>query len=481
MKLELNEKKSQRQEQGIQLWRSAGDRGISPANGVGTFWWATGVGKTYTGCNIGRRIVEKNNASTIVIIVPSDELEKQWNQAVKNFVPEPYQKNFSVKTVHKAVDSPYRIICTLLILDEVHEYLTDDRLKIINGELIEAKYKLGLTATWEDRHGRHKKIESIIPVVDRITDQEAQESGFISKYIEFNLGISLNADEAKAYVEASDTISRNLAKFNKNLEFAGKCLAGDKKNKAISYCIALAKSKGWAEDLDRTDSAKDELYKTWHPRVIMGSAMKLMEAVKKRKDILYNAQEKLKIAGDIVFKFSSLKTICFSQSTTFADRLAWLINSKEEPPNRKPICVVYHSKIPTRIVYDETKGKEIKKGATRLKKEAIEAIKNGSARIISTASALDRGFDVPGIALSITTSGTQNPTQHIQRGGRAKRAKEDEDAVSLIINIYVRGTQDEVWLKKRQSKSTNIVYWVDNVNDINYTPQRKDVFNINSI
>ena len=47
MAIQIHEKKLQRQLEGADKWRKAKDLGLSHTNGWGTFWWETGVGKTY--------------------------------------------------------------------------------------------------------------------------------------------------------------------------------------------------------------------------------------------------------------------------------------------------------------------------------------------------------------------------------------------------------------------------------------------------
>lgn len=473
----IDENKLARQLKGIERWRSAKNLGISYSNGVGILYWVTGMGKTFTACQIIKRLLQQNEMFTITIAVPSENLEKQWHQEVGKIIPE-YRANITIITVHKLVELNYQIQTTLLIIDEIHEFYTEERLKIINGSIVSAKYKLGLTATFEDAQRRHKAIETIMPIVDRIDEEEALREGWVSKYIEYNIGVTLTEGEARLYKEHSDKINKNLNKFGRNgLELASKCLSGDSKGKGMDYCFALASSNGYKTTLDVSIPQNQDIINLWHPKKIMGYAVTLMESIRERKNVLYNAYHKLFMARDIVNKFNNLKTIAFSQSTHFADRLGLVINHALE----KPLCTVYHSKLATQIVYDEVKGKEVKKGKTVLKREAIEGIKTGKFRVISTASSLDRGFDVKDISLVITTSGTQNPTQYAQRKGRGIRVKDDKEVIALIINIYVKNSQDEMWLRKRQSKTKNIIYWVDNIDDINYTPRNKDVFNIDEI
>jgi superfamily II DNA or RNA helicase len=69
---------------------------------------------------------------------------------------------------------------------------------------------------------------------------------------------------------------------------------------------------------------------------------------------------------------------------------------------------------------------------------------------------VDEGFDVDGIELAIICSGSGTPRQDLQRTGRAIRWKEGK--LGVVINLYLKDTQDETWLRKRQAKSTGVQY-----------------------
>ena len=490
MAIQIHEKKLQRQLLGLNRWRRAKDLGISHSNGWGTLWWETGVGKTYAACLLANKMLGVNNSNTFVVLVPGAALEKQWKEEIKNFVSEDYQVNFRVYTAHRMlelINDGFVLECSLLIVDELHEFYTEERLKIFNGTSIITKYCLGLTADYEDRHGRQKAIETKLPVVDRIDPEEATKEGYTSKFIEYNLAVDFTENERQKYDYLTSVITKNLSKFGRHgLELASKILAGDKKTgkNGAAIAFAYATHNGWRKDMDLSIETNAKIHELWSPAKIMGYAKNSMDAIRERKDLVYCAINKIKVARDLAIKFEDLKTIFFSQSTAFADVLARTINNHYAGINQlTPIpCVVYHSKIQTIITTDPVTGKQKKKGKTVLKREAIEAIKSGAARRISTASSLDRGFDVKDIRMGVTTSGTQNPTQHHQRSGRPKRIESyEEDIVVFVVNLYIQNSIDESWLKKRQSKNQNVVYWVDKVSDINYSPQRKEVFNLTEI
>lgn len=489
MAIQIQQKRFDRQLKGIENWKKAKDLGLSHSNGWGTLHWETGTGKTFAACTIANKMLEKNNAYSFIVVVPGEELEKQWKNEIKSFVKEEHHNNFRVLTVHKIIQScanGKRFLCNLLIADELHEYYTEDRLNLFNSTYVVTNWCLGLTATYEDNENRHKNIQKILPVVDRIDTEEALREGYVSKYIEYNVAVPFTDEEKSNYVVLSTIIAKNLGKFGKNkpLELASKVLSGDSKTgktgKEIAY--AYAYYNGWRKDLNINKPEELSIHEQWSPFKIIGYAKTVMDNVRERKDLIYKAINKIHYAKEVVLKFDTLKTICFSQSTQFADYLATVINqhynsNKEQIDNK--VCVVYHSKLNT-IIYLDEKGKEKKKGKTVLKREAIQAIKSGKARVISTASSLDRGFDVKDISLAITTSGTQNPTQYSQRRGRAIRVEENKDIV-LIVNLYLQGTIEESWLRKRQAKSNNVIYWVNKVQDINYTPKKNDTFNLEEI
>lgn len=485
--LQVDQKKLGRQIQGLNRWRRSADLNLSHANGWGTLWWETGTGKTYATCIVINKMIEKDSSSTVYIIVPGHELEKQWKEQVRMFVKEEYQSNINIITVEKIVNNGYQIVCTLLVVDEVHEFLSEERLKVLNGTYVTMKFLLALTATFEDRHKRHEKIISICPVVDRIDEDEAIREGFISKYIEFNVKVNLTENEKLEYNAITKEISKLTAVFGRGgLEIANKCLNGDKSTgkSGKDICYIISASKGYSKSLDLTREDQRRIFDLYSPSRIMGYAKTFMELIRRRKDILYCAEEKLPVAVNAFFKFNTLKTIFFSQSTGFASRISNTINAHNRTinPDSDDICGVYHSKLVTQVIWDEKKGKQVKKGKTKLKKEVIDAIRTGKIRGISTASSLDKGFDVKDIRMGITTSGTQNPTQRKQRSGRVKRIESYEENITvLIVNIYVAGTKDEEWLRNTQKKSTNVVYWVNSVDDITYSPKSNRSFNLNDI
>ena len=95
---------------------------------------------------------------------------------------------------------------------------------------------------------------------------------------------------------------------------------------------------------------------------------------------------------------------------------------------------------------------------------------NGEISVISAVSSLDSAFDEEKIGVAITSSGSENPIQYIQRSGRALRKKDnqwyEEFGSAYIINVYIMGTRDEEKLRKRQSTATHGIKWINSIVEI---------------
>jgi len=94
------------------------------------------------------------------------------------------------------------------------------------------------------------------------------------------------------------------------------------------------------------------------------------------------------------------------------------------------------------------------------KKRLQQFVSDPAIRVIHTSKALDEGKDVPALEMALILSSSSAERQDLQRSGRAIRWVEGKQA--LVINLYIRDTQDERWLRERQKKSVNIT-WVNSV------------------
>lgn len=473
--MKIDPKKLERQEIGVQKFCNSSRFG-SPKDYLGTLNYTMGVGKTYTAILIMKHLFKTRQENHFIILVPSDNLKNQWQKEIEYHLTKQQQLLIEVMTVSKVVNNGIRILTITLIADEIHEYTSDEYIKCVNGVLITKREFLGLTGTATDNSTVSTMLKELCPVIDVIEEQEAIESGFTSNYVEYNLSTILTGEEKIEYDRLSKIISDNISKFGRNgLGLANKCLGGGKhsngkKYSGLQFAFGWAAHNGWHKNLDPMNDNHKKINDLWNPHKIIGYSKKLIIAIRQRKTILYSAENKVKLTLDLINKFNDIKTIVFSQSTAFADKVGLLANEQEEYS-----AVVYHSQLQSVMMPSPKTGKLIKFGKKRLRDRALDRIKRGASRVIVTASSLDRGFDVQDIRLGITASGTQNPIQYKQRGGRVKRKETSslfsEDTVVLIVNIFVKDTKDEVWLKKRQSKSNHIIHDVSLIDDIDFRPK----------
>lgn len=432
--------------------------------------WFTGVGKTY-GAIICINRIEKQRKPMYLIVVPSDPLKKQWEYTLTKQLLKGTMARIVIKTKQELVVGDIIYKPDVLIVDEIHEYATGKSVGIIDGSIVQTKALLGLTASTDD--AEFKSVLKYVPIVDTIGEQEARDKGFIADFIEYNLSLLLTGDEQENYNLYTDEISKQLPKFKNDISLAQRCVNGgeDPKSKkhyaGVNWCVGVAVSHGWREDLNPAFEEHAMIINLWTPNKVLGYAIKLLSAIQARKNLLQTCNSKYEATIKLIDKFDKVKTIVFSESTHFADRLYDLTIDKHK-------VVKYHSNLKTIIQPSEKTGKPIKIGKTTQKKNATSAIKSGRARVIYTSKALDRGFDVDDLRMGITTSGTQKPTQYKQRGGRLKRKEVEnifEDCTVLLVNLYIKNTQDEKWLRNRQSKVEHHIIDVDNIDDIDFIPR----------
>lgn len=438
---------------------------------IGTADLVMGFGKTFVGLlAIDDVIKDAEELSKIMIVVPSIVVKKRWEEDSSNIFKNGIldrdllkEYTISLVTISELIkynpDQLSKIKVDLLIVDEIHLFTGGKRKKLLSRELIKFDKRLGLTGSMPDGVDR-KYIEENFPVFDRVDEKEAIEKGWISNFIEYNVPLQLSDKDKERYERHSVPISDILHKYKGLYKRYDKLFRSD-----IDFIISLNTGKvyegthisaefirenlaykmGWNKNLNLDNKYDRDRDENWNPNVIYEDVQRFTEATRLRNDILINNDIKLDAAVEI-FRHIAKPTICFNESTRFADRVANVINAQAG----LSIATVYHSNIKSRPVIDNATGEYFKygKGAKRagepkifgkksLREMAIEGMKNGNYLFLSTAKALDVGLDIPQLNVAITTAGTANPMQYKQRSARTKRVNiYDEEKVSIIINLY---------------------------------------------
>lgn len=444
----------------IVRWKKGGCRGTAIA--------ATGFGKTIIAIIALSKMKKHSPSRKALVVVPTTALKEQWLHLLKEFK---LSDITTVEVINTVSLHERHYVTDLLILDEVHLYAADQFQKVFSR--VKYHWLLSLTATIERKDGKHAMLEHKAPIIDSISQKECIEKGWISDIAEINLAIPLTQREVSSLNEVDKMIRSAISKF------------GD--FNALRDCMNMGNAKAYAAlyyPNDHNDTKAKELL------IIAVNGFRL---VKRRQEFLYKTERKIDAAVELINEFK-LKTIMFSQSTSFADEVALRLGSS---------AVSYHSGIKTteqlvttttvvktkkavdklvmsdpkaivKVViegYEVTTSKLKKIGPAKYLAKAMDDFTNNlnGVSTICTAKALDTGMDVPDVELGIDASRTSNPTQKIQRTGRVARNYTYEDGTKkkgVYINLYIPNSQDESWLKSCQSKNPDSVIWIDDIDEV---------------
>jgi len=442
--------KDDRQKIGITKWIKA--------NGVGTFNYVMRFGKTITALKIAQKVDIQFPKAITLVIVPSLAIKEVWKTAISKFEYK-FNTNVAVRTIEEVLRADVVITVKCLIIDELHKFVSGRRLKIVNGTIIKARYKIGLTGTYPYDNAT---INKYYPIIDTITEQEALNNNWISKFLEYNIPLELtNADKAN-YVKYS-TIMQEISStfiglnnvlsnpdktpfFTSTLDlilscYKGKNITGHKYVESRYIREAIAVKMGWTPTLNLNDEYDKQVEEYWNPEAIKTRVTNYYKAMRARNDIHNINEVKLNAVLELYKLYKNDVIITFSESTIFADMLTDAINNTYDITK----AVSYHSNIESKALinfiddnYFTTKGNKIKKfGSARQLKYIISMIKLKVFNCINTVKALDEGLNVDDINIVITTSGTSNPMQYSQRSARGKTIDNyNKNKVTLIFNLY---------------------------------------------
>ena len=397
----------------------------------GSIIYSTGTGKTEIAFECARRLAEirHNNESTssskysvemkvnrefrIVFIVPRIVLiEQNVNRLIRYGLPIECIGTFfgEQKVIKEITISTYQSVINhlelirnsdMIILDEIH--LLSETAKefkkifdIINED--PTKAVLGLTATINENDTRYNTIIKLLPPVKKYMIKDAVTDGRLARPQVVSVPVSFTETEKKIYVETSRKISflsRKLGVFDP---------------KRISAFLF----KG---------GYNAKLAKMW------------FENVRKRKELLSSAQNKLLLAVRIVQKHSFEPIMIFSETIESIKKLEEVLESNG---------------IPSRSIHNKISSNERKKILDTWGKEYYPLL---------SVHTLEIGYDIPEVRIAIIISNSSNFNQVAQRIGRVIRKTNTKNS-ALIYVIYIRDSKDSSTL--RMVKSTVEVSERDN-------------------
>jgi superfamily II DNA or RNA helicase len=458
---------------------------------IGAVEAVTGFGKTYIAIIGIHRLNKKYPDATTNVIVPSTKLYKDWRKHIEKFSLQNVKVYVVNSYTQEYVKTGLKYKCNLLVCDEVHRYLGKEGI-LFNKTISCTEYNmfLGLSATLTEEE--KETLESIgIRIVDTVSMSEARRFGYVADYVIYNLGITLSPGLRAIYEQFNDVFNGNKPKFDyfldysDNLDLYKACVAGkDVRCKVKGEWKSGLAWREWYAQTMGWDGTDDE--HPWSPKKISNYAHQLRWATDERKKFLYNSDNKVEITRQIVNKLK-VATITFAETTSFVDKLVAAIGSDARPyhTNLKGIKSVTKVQEYKTIKYlkeflkktngtnkgfDEIKRKYLveyekvtRLGVKKAKEQILEGFDNKEFNVLCTARALDEGTDIPFVELAIICSATSKQRATIQRNGRALRFLPNKKAI--IVNLYIKDTQEESWLKRRQKGETNI-RWIEDINDI---------------
>ena len=469
-----------------------------------------GFGKTLTGLLCADSMIYSPN---ILVVTPNSTIKDRWNDELRgnlNLLHNAYV--YCIYTVGEIEYNPdiFKSRWDLLIVDEIHKFTTDNRYEVISRLCGIANKRLALTGTMPKKKDDYSKIVKLFPVIDEITETEALKNGWISNFMEFNIALEFSDKYKNAYYHLSSPIKGLLSQFegvykkfgtkagqifDSDFDLIGSCYHGKVINGKFvggdNIRQAVAQLMGWNMELDlNTDYGKtrDEY---WNPNVLYEKSKAFLELVRTRNDLLINNDIKLQAIINLYDKFPST-TICFNESTEFANKVSAAINITFASIGR-PISIVYHSKVKGMLIdpltgdyyrhsaKSKTPNEPKMLGKDSIKRIAIDGIRDNTYKFLSTARALDDGLDISNIEQVITSGGTTNPIQYEQRKARGTRVDAyNPNKITRIFNLYFDDftlytgngmeaikSRDKSKLVNRQRDSGNTVIWIKKLSDIN--------------
>ena len=483
----LDESKSLRQEQGINIWRNN--------NCKGTLNYVMRFGKTRIIELVVHRTIAKHPDKKVIIVVPTEIAMRNVKYICDRFGIDCYTGN----SLSKHLEKNGALDCYLCIVDEIHKFTSDKGIKQISD--IKSDYKLGLTGSKLSREDASKLKDIGYPIIDTITEQEAIDNNWLSDYSEYNVAIQISDKDKAQYKLLSDAITAisdnfkgiykrvNAAlkakRFDNDFDFIQSLYIGkkvlDSNFRQIEYIQPdtlrriTCHLQGYRKDAEITNDYVNRIQTFWNPNNIEELAKTYIKCVGNRNAYLKHNVDKV----NAVFRLSEIinkPTIVYNESIEMIEQIYDTINVPK---------VKYHSQMEGIYKYydngeiitylsGEKAGQPKLFGKTVIKKDAIDAIREGKALYLITGKSLNESLNLPNVECIICTAGDTNPTTYDQRVARGKTIdSNNSNKQAIIINLFIDdfylndtfvSSKDKQKLSIRQENVKNAI-WMDNIDD----------------
>lgn len=394
---------------------------------VGCIEGCTGFGKTRVALNAISLIHDKYPKLRILVIVPTDLLQRQWRTQLE-------ERNLSevtdVEIVNTVIKKEWN--CSILVLDEIHRYAADTFREIFR--TVKYRYILGLTATFSRLDGKHELLSKFCPIIDVIPLEEALVKGWVAPFTEYEVLIDVPD------IEIYDEYQRE---FNEHFEFF---------NWDFQLIMSMTGPRGYIKQLEYRDYLcvnKDDTYKKNILKAIKNHVAGFMRCLQARKKFINNHPKKLEIARKIIEARSNKKIITFSNNVKMAESIG--------------IGSVYTGRL--------TK----KKGRI-----TIDEFNKQKVGVLNTVAKANEGMDIRGLSVAIIIGTDSSQIKATQRTGRVIRFEDNKKAE--IFNIIINHTAETEWFKKSHFKNPYTIIDEENLDKVlkglPYKPYKKPVQNL---
>ena len=245
---------------------------------------------------------------------------------------------------------------------------------------------LGLTATIDAADPKYNTILSLMPIVKKYMIKEAVMDKRLARPVVIPIKVELTPDERKIY----DICSFEIRKVSRYL-----------KSSNPSVIASILRERGF----------RSRLARTWFAEV------------RKRKDLINCAENKLLAATDIISRHPYERIMVFSETIDSIQKLREILLKNKG---------INSMTIDSRLKTNE--------------REKILSVWGKDFFPLLSVHTLELGYNVPEVRIAIILATTSNINQVVQRIGRVVRKTEQKDT-ALIYTIYLSHTQDYSTLK----------------------------------
>ncbi len=440
---------------------------------------ATGFGKTRIALYC-IQMMNRNTKRSVMIVVPTKALHSQWTGLIKEWGLEA-----SIYIINTVIRNTYTV--DFLITDETHKFSANTFQRIFS--CVKYKFILGLTGTFTRADGKHTIMNKYAPICDQITQTEARREGWVTNFTQFNVMVTESDTWYREYNNQETTFAQCFSRFGSDFQLMIYCSYSLDPSRGVPAAVTLARRLGWrGNSIERARSLRasgSTISNCWggntedyrSPGKLQMKAIWAMKANRNMKSMLYESIAKREAAVQILNNYPDKRALTFGQSTESADWIA----------TRTTDSKAYHTNIAsgtTRVKWKKeyktlvgamkaiernpeltrdnmsvSEWKQKKVSGTSIAKNNLERFLNNKFRILCTAKALSEGIDVPDAELGVIVSRTSSATDQSQRVGRISRHHTFENGRvkdAIVINLVVKDTRDEKWIKSAQARMRDI-------------------------